>query len=71
MSKRKNVIAEVVEDVTPSGLQKMANKDGRIEIRATTEEKKEIQDIARSLGLSVAEYLLALHRHAHTKLRGR
>lgn len=69
--KKKNVIDEAVEDVSPETLGWTVTKSGRIEIRATAEEKEQIQEIAGMLGISVAEYLLALHRHAYPRLRGR
>lgn len=68
--KKKDVIAEALADLGPDALSRCAMKSERIELRATLEEKASIQDVAQSLGLSVGEYLLALHRHAVLKLRG-
>lgn len=68
--KKKDVISDAVVDISRDSLKKSANKDQRIEIRATEAEKMEIQELADSLNLSVAEYLLALHRHVYPKLRG-
>jgi hypothetical protein len=69
--KKRDVIGDAVADIDREALGKAVNKDQRIEIRATGAEKVEIQKVAESLDLSVAEYLLALHRHAYPKLNGR
>lgn len=69
--KKKDLIAEAVEDVSPEALGWTATKSERIEIRTSSQEKEQIQEVAGTLGVSVAEYLLALHRHAYPKLRGR
>ncbi len=69
--KKKDMIDNAVVDITRDSLKKSGNKDQRIEIRATEAEKLEVQEMAESLDLSVAEYLLALHRHAYPKRRRR
>lgn len=69
--RNKNEIAKAVENISPETLGWTLTKNARIEIRTTSEEKEQIQGTADMLGVSVAEYLLALHRHAHPKLRGR
>jgi hypothetical protein len=69
--RNKNEIAKAVEDISPETLGWTVTKSVRIEIRASAEEKEQIQEIAGILGVSVAEYLLSLHRHVYPKLRGR
>lgn len=69
--KKKDALGEAVADISRDTLRKSANKEQRIEIRATEAEKMEIQEVAESLDLSVAEYLLGLHRFAYPRLRRR
>lgn len=61
-------IGDAVKNIHKEDLQKQVAKEGRIELRVTDEEKEEIRDIAGSLGLSVGEYLLNLHRYARKRL---
>lgn len=66
--KAKNVIEDAVADINRDMLRTTVTKSERIEIRASLHEKREIHEIAESVELTVAEYLLGLHRHAYPKL---
>lgn len=52
------------------GLEGEERKDSVINLRVTEAEKEEIQATAEALELSVAEYLLNLHRHVRGQVKG-
>ena len=63
------VIKKALARVTARDVVKPPRKTARIPLRLTQEDKDGIERIASKLGLSVADYLVALHRHAHPRLR--
>lgn len=65
----KDPIADSLRDLTKKDLQSESGKVGRIEVRVSMEEKREIKEISEQVGLSVAEYFLSLHRFARVRLR--
>ena len=72
--KRKNavnsekVIKKALARVTARDVVKPPRKTARIPLRLTQGDKDEIERIADKLGLSVADYLVALHRYALPRL---
>lgn len=62
-------IKTALTKITVDDLQTVTRKEQRLEIRLTELEKQQIQEIADLLGISAAEYLLSLHRHAYPALR--
>lgn len=72
--KRKNavnsgkVIRKALVGVTGRDVVERPRKTARIPLRLTQEDKDGIERMAGKLGLSVADYLVALHRYAHHRL---
>lgn len=66
--KRLDDLAKALADVSPSRLDTLTKKSERVNIRVTATEKVEMQETAESLGLSLSEYLSALHRFAMPRL---
>ena len=62
------VIKKALTGVSVEHLVKKPRKTARIPLRLTEEDKDGIERMAGKLGLSVADYLVALHRYAHPRL---
>jgi len=56
-------IARALRGLDLEELKQQMTKTESILIRVTAAEKEEIKAVAETLGMSVSEYLLALHRH--------
>ena len=61
-------IARASQSLRPSKLARPESKRAVINLRVSKAEKAEIKRNAQRLGLSVSEYLLQTHRHAHPQL---
>lgn len=61
-------LAAALSDVEPSRLCTLTRKRARLDLRVSESDKASIEQTARHLGLSVAEYLLRLHQHVHERL---
>jgi hypothetical protein len=66
--KRLDDLARALSDADPERLDSLVRKSERIDIRVTPVEKAEMQATAEALGLSLSEYLSALHRLALPRL---
>ena len=64
-------LAEALADITPEALDKAARKSERLNLRVTPSEKAEMESTAAALGLTLSEYLTALHHHAAAQLSKR
>ncbi len=62
--KRLDDLALALADVEPERLDSLVRKSARVDIRVTPTEKAEMQATAEALGLSLSEYLSALHCYA-------
>ena len=56
-------MAKVLKDIKKN-LKGYEYKDNQIVFRICSKEKKELGSTAKSLGLSVTDYLIGLHRYA-------
>jgi len=61
-------LAAALSGVTPEALEKTARKSERINLRVSPSEKEAMESTAAALGLSLSEYLSALHHHAAARL---
>lgn len=57
-------LAHAMADLSPEALNKQARKSERLNVRVTPLEKAEMESTAAALGLTLSEYLTALHHHA-------
>lgn len=67
--KLKPTLRDALTDVSALGGDRPAPKDAAVIFRVSAEEKEEIRQVAKGLGLSVSGYLLDLHRIARERLR--
>ena len=58
------VIEKAMKGITAAAMVKKPRKTARIPLRMLEEDKQGIEQTAGKLGLSVSDYLVALHRHA-------
>lgn len=69
MAKKKfEEIGEVMTGISPEDIT-ATRKDARLNIRVTDAEKDEMTEAAKSLKVSLSEYLTALHQYAWPRLR--
>lgn len=62
-------LEEALEGIAPEGLYDMfSQRDSRIEIRVSSDEKKTIDEMRNVFGLTTTEYLLRLHRFSRERL---
>jgi len=64
-------LTDALADITPETLATQARKSERLNIRVTPADKADMEVNAAALGLSLSEYLTALHHHAAARLQGR
>ena len=62
-------IARALRDLDLDELKQETTKTDSILIRVSADEKSEIRTVAETLEISVAEYLLGLHRGVRERLR--
>ena len=65
---KRDKLAEALADVTPEALDKAARKSDRLNVRVTPSDKADMESTAAALGLTLSEYLTALHHHAAARL---
>lgn len=66
-----NTLDESLEDLTREQVElALRPKDARIEIRVTSDEKREIEELANRFGITTTQYLTKLHRLARTLIAG-
>lgn len=68
MAKKIDRLEKVMEKVTPGDID-ATRKDARLNVRVTEGEKAEMMTAAKSLKVSLSEYLAALHHFAWPRLR--
>lgn len=61
-------LALALADLTPDELEKQARKSERLNMRVTQADKANMESTADSLGLTLSEYLTALHHYAAPRL---
>ena len=61
-------IEKAMKGITAAAMVKKPRKTARIPLRMLEEDKQGIERVAGRLGLSVSHYLVALHRHAQSRL---
>jgi hypothetical protein len=62
------VIEKSMKGITAAAMVKKPRKSARVPLRMLEEDKQGIERMAGRLGLSVSDYLVALHRHARPHL---
>ena len=65
------VIEKAMKGITAAAMVKKPRKTARIPLRMLEEDKQGIERMADKMRLSVADYLVALHRHAQSQLAQR
>ena len=68
MGSRKETVKAALADVTAGAIRKPATKTAQINLRATPEEKASLEATAAKLGLTVSEYIFALHEYAAERI---
>jgi hypothetical protein len=63
------LIGAAMKGVTAAEMMRKPRKTARVPLRMLEEDKQGIERSAGKLGLSVSDYLVALHRHAQRRMK--